>query len=85
MAVNDRGMYHTNSGWINGLVRAQYDTNGDVVADAHNGGAGNGEDELVTSVDVLLLGPSASGVRTGVTRGTSANQFEFTDTLVTGV
>lgn len=77
MAVNDRGMYHTNSGWINGLVRAQYDVNGDVVA------VGVGENAAVTSVDVLLLGPSASGVRTGVARGTGPNQFEFTDTLTT--
>lgn len=79
MAVMDRGKYHTNSGWIPALVVAQYDSSGDVVADGASGENGD-----VDTVDVVLLGRGSSsgqGQRSGVSRGTSNGQFEFTDTL----
>lgn len=74
MAVNDRGKYYTNAGWVPGVVLAQRDENGDVVAD----GAG-GETNAVVDVDVLLLG-YAQGRRTAAV-GTGVNEFEFTDDL----
>lgn len=78
MAVMDHGKYilsNTARGFAPAVVLAQYDTNGDVVADG-----ASGENAAVTSVDILLLG-FANGHRTGVTRGTADNQFTFTDTL----
>lgn len=74
MSVLDRGKYHTNAGWVPGIVLEQRNAAGAVVAD---GGAG--EAAAVAAVDVLLLG-FANGKRSAAV-GTAVNEFEFTDTL----
>lgn len=81
MAKNDRGFYHLEDGdtdnTLPALVLAQYDTNGDVVAD---GAAGEASD--VTNVDIIVLGWD-SAKRFLVPVGTDKFEFEFTDALAT--
>lgn len=69
MARGETVGFVTNSGVVPAIVEAQYDTNGDVVADGT--AASNAS---VTSADLLLLG-AANGRRAGKAKGTDVNQW----------